>query len=435
MKSSKQRSRDRRRGSAAPRDRTRPARRSGSAPARGSGARRRRAAAGLRDSACSGPRRRARAARRASRSVAIRSRAPFSPMPGTPLMLSIESPISASTSTTCVGRDAELLLHALGVVPGAIVARVVDGDAVVHELEEVLVAGDDRDLEAGRHRLRRQRADHVVGLVASRGDDRHAERLAGFVDPGDLLGEIRRHRRAVGLVVGDELVAERRSRQIERGGDELRMMVLDQLAQHRHEDVDGVRGLAFGAAEAAAAHRVIGAVHLRTAVDQEQALGRGHLVGGGRKSRERKQYIIRRMVSVDAPRPARAPRAKWPAAIAILLLAGAAFWFRSSLTDVFGKQYEYEEDLTIALDGSATLTVNASIPALVALRGLDRRSGRGDGRPRSRSRALRFADLARGQRAAAVARDAAASSSRSTSRSPTSGASTSLHRWRGRGTS
>ena len=77
------------------------------------------------------------------------------------------------------------------------------------------------------------------------------------------------------------------------------------------------------------------------------------------------------MVSVDAPRPARAPRAKWPAAIAILLLAGAAFWFRSSLTDVFGKQYEYEEDLTIALDGSAALTVNASIPALVALRGLD----------------------------------------------------------------
>ena len=32
--------------------------------------------------------------------VAIRSRAPFSPMPGTPLMLSMLSPISASTSTT-----------------------------------------------------------------------------------------------------------------------------------------------------------------------------------------------------------------------------------------------------------------------------------------------------------------------------------------------
>jgi hypothetical protein len=35
-----------------------------------------------------------------------------------------------------------------------------------------------------------------------------------------------------------------------------------------------------------------------------------------------------------------------------------------------GTEYEYEEDLTLSLDGSATLVVNASIPALVALRGL-----------------------------------------------------------------
>ena len=33
-------------------------------------------------------------------------------------------------------------------------------------------------------------------------------------------------------------------------------------------------------------------------------------------------------------------------------------------------EYEYEEDLTLRLDGSATLVVNASVPALVALRGL-----------------------------------------------------------------
>lgn len=36
----------------------------------------------------------------------------------------------------------------------------------------------------------------------------------------------------------------------------------------------------------------------------------------------------------------------------------------------FVKQFEYEEDITLALDGSATVIVNASIPALVALRGL-----------------------------------------------------------------
>ena len=47
---------------------------------------------------------RPRAARRASRASPISSRAPFSPMPGTPLMLSTLSPISASTSTTWSGR-------------------------------------------------------------------------------------------------------------------------------------------------------------------------------------------------------------------------------------------------------------------------------------------------------------------------------------------
>jgi hypothetical protein len=35
-----------------------------------------------------------------------------------------------------------------------------------------------------------------------------------------------------------------------------------------------------------------------------------------------------------------------------------------------GPAYEYEEDLKISLDGSATLVVNASVPALVALRAL-----------------------------------------------------------------
>jgi len=38
---------------------------------------------------------------------------------------------------------------------------------------------------------------------------------------------------------------------------------------------------------------------------------------------------------------------------------------------VFGKVYEYDEDLYVSLDGSAELIVNASIPALVTLRGID----------------------------------------------------------------
>jgi hypothetical protein len=37
----------------------------------------------------------------------------------------------------------------------------------------------------------------------------------------------------------------------------------------------------------------------------------------------------------------------------------------------FGKVYEYEEDIFLSLDGSAEVIVNTSIPALVALRGVD----------------------------------------------------------------
>jgi hypothetical protein len=146
----------------------------------------------------------------------------------------------------------------------------------MHELEEILVTGDDRDLEPCGERLFGKRTDDVVGLEALRRQDRHTERFACFVHPGNLLGEIRRHRRTIGLVVARHSRPERRAGQIERGGDELRLMVGHQLSQHHHEDVDGVRRLAAGTGEAGTAHRVIRAVHLRAAVDQENAGSRGH---------------------------------------------------------------------------------------------------------------------------------------------------------------
>jgi hypothetical protein len=49
-------------------------------------------------------------------------------MPGTPATLSLVSPTSASTSTTCDGLHAELLDDARCVEPGAVLARVVDAD-------------------------------------------------------------------------------------------------------------------------------------------------------------------------------------------------------------------------------------------------------------------------------------------------------------------
>ena len=67
--------------------------------------------------------------------------------------------------------------------------------------------------------------------------------------------------------------------------------------------------------------------------------------------------------------------------------------------NVIARKYEYEEEVFLALDGSATVYVNASVPALVALRGvalpldprarLDRTGG---------PRLLRDAGVARRQR-------------------------------------
>jgi hypothetical protein len=57
----------------------------------------------------------------------------------------------------------------------------------------------------------------------------------------------------------------------------------------------------------------------------------------------------------------------------LLLAAFAAFALAaaSACGTNLVKQYEYEEDVYLSLDGSATVYVNASVPALVNLRGLD----------------------------------------------------------------
>lgn len=52
------------------------------------------------------------------------------------------------------------------------------------------------------------------------------------------------------------------------------------------------------------------------------------------------------------------------------LLAAAALAGCGRAAALLSPPYEYEEDLTLQLDGSATLVVNASIPALIALHGL-----------------------------------------------------------------
>lgn len=53
-------------------------------------------------------------------------------------------------------------------------------------------------------------------------------------------------------------------------------------------------------------------------------------------------------------------------AAALFVLLGAA----ASCSLPFGREYEYEEQLYLDVDGSADVVINSSLPALVALRGL-----------------------------------------------------------------
>jgi hypothetical protein len=75
------------------------------------------------------------------------------------------------------------------------------------------------------------------------------------------------------------------------------------------------------------------------------------------------------MSSASAHRPVF--RVSFLRAAAVLTAIG--FWIATTGCGgrLFGKVYEYEEDVYVSLDGSADLVVNASLAALVALRGMD----------------------------------------------------------------
>ena len=62
---------------------------------------------------------------------------------------------------------------------------------------------------------------------------------------------------------------------------------------------------------------------------------------------------------------------RWAAAGYLLAVIVAAALAAGCNASRLFKQYEYDEDIYLSLDGSATIYVNASLPALDALRGVD----------------------------------------------------------------
>ena len=63
-------------------------------------------------------------------------------------------------------------------------------------------------------------------------------------------------------------------------------------------------------------------------------------------------------------------RARRAVVVAFLVCLVASALGCRRVTRLLGREYEYEEDITLAVDGSATINVNASLASLVVLRGL-----------------------------------------------------------------
>ena len=160
--------------------------------------------------------------------------------------------------------DAHLLLDGGGVV--AVVAhRLEQTDAVVHELHQVLVTGDDLDLPTVRDCLLRQRRDDVVGFHPRDVELLDAKAIDDLMDARDLGGHVLRRRWPRGLVVGVDVFAEVRPATVERDRQILGLFFAEQLLDHRREAHDRVGRFAFGGAERS--NRVIRPEDVSGAVD------------------------------------------------------------------------------------------------------------------------------------------------------------------------
>ena len=180
--------------------------------------------------------------------------------------------------------DAEFLAH-LGGTDRLRFQGIEHADAVVDELHQILVGGDDGDAGAALLKDARVCRDEVVGLVIGRLDPAEVEGLRRLAHQLELRHEIGGRLRPVRLVSFVEAVAEGPLGRVEDDGHAVGIALLHQLQQHVSEAVDGVGRRAVGAAEPG--QRVEGAEDEAGAVDQIDMRQRWRRLRGGRGGRLR----------------------------------------------------------------------------------------------------------------------------------------------------
>ena len=173
-----------------------------------------------------------------------------------------------------VGGDAEFGEDFVG-ADRLLLDGVEHADAVVDQLHQVLVGGDDGSAEAGFGGLGGVGGDEVVGFPVGQFDGGDAEGGGGVSDEGELGFELVGGLGAVGLVVAVEFVAERGAAGVEDDGDVGALVLLEQAGEHVGEAEDGVDGGAVGPGHGR--EGVEGAEDEAGAVDEDE-MG----LGGGR---------------------------------------------------------------------------------------------------------------------------------------------------------
>ena len=151
------------------------------------------------------------------------------------------------------------------------------GDVVADELERVAIRRDDGGLDPGLVGPRGERGDDVVGLPALELEVPVAERLDDRAEMRELLGEEVRHRPAVDLVLGIELLAV--------GGagvpgdrDALRPVVGEELEEHVREPEEGVRREALARRELLRQCEVRAVGEVVSVDEEELGVARGAVV-------------------------------------------------------------------------------------------------------------------------------------------------------------
>ena len=137
-------------------------------------------------------------------------------------------------------RHAEARLDLGRADPGSL-HGVEEEDALVDQLHQILVRGDDRHL-GFRRRLLHQGGDHVIGLEAGNLEDGNPVSVHQLPGDRELGREVFRLCVPIRLVLRIELVAEAAAGGIEDDCHGVGLLLPDHLGEHLREAEDGVGG-------------------------------------------------------------------------------------------------------------------------------------------------------------------------------------------------